>query len=305
MPISRRDAQKLWGLAGACCSFDGCQKELAWSDKDGLVGEMAHIVAASEDGPRGKSPLTAKERDSYANRILLCPDHHTLIDKDEVEWTVEKLHAMKEAHEASMRVRRLKGSLWHPHIEPATLHYLNIPRLMLDPTAHAMREYVDSHRLDDVTNLHDLGFRLGSIMLAFERFLVDWKPCVLNLTNIDEANIGARIQFETEFRTKNVPGPDQLTSFRLTKDLKRNPHLYCKVRERTVYFSLNPRWITADSSFIWLNRGRVSLSGIGILNVVEAKEACITPLVLGLPDYEGSVFFHGRKFGEGAEEGGL
>lgn len=42
---------------------------------------MAHIFAASDDGPRGNSALSEAERGAYENLILLCAICHTLIDK--------------------------------------------------------------------------------------------------------------------------------------------------------------------------------------------------------------------------------
>lgn len=62
-------------------------------------GEQAHIVAEEEGGPRGKSPLTAAQRNSYPNLILLCPTHHTKIDKAPDEYPVELLHQIKAEHE--------------------------------------------------------------------------------------------------------------------------------------------------------------------------------------------------------------
>ncbi|WP_063002578.1 hypothetical protein [Nocardia mikamii] len=40
------------------------------------LGEIAHIVADSPNGPRGDSPLTAAARNDYQNLILLCNQHH-------------------------------------------------------------------------------------------------------------------------------------------------------------------------------------------------------------------------------------
>lgn len=63
---------------------------------------MAHIIAESPDGPRGDSPLTLEQRDLYPNLILLCNNHHQLIDDPAHvhTYTVERLHTIKEEHEA-------------------------------------------------------------------------------------------------------------------------------------------------------------------------------------------------------------
>jgi hypothetical protein len=64
-----------------------------------VLGEHAHIVAEDPGGPRGASVLTAGERNSYSNLILLCPTHHTLVDKNDTDYPVEKLHQIKSEHE--------------------------------------------------------------------------------------------------------------------------------------------------------------------------------------------------------------
>lgn len=69
--------------------------------KNIIVGEMAHIVGEtnSKKSPRGISPLTTEERNGYPNFILLCEEHHTIIDQDEETWPIEKLHIIKRQHE--------------------------------------------------------------------------------------------------------------------------------------------------------------------------------------------------------------
>lgn len=105
MAISQQDIKLLWGQAACRCSI--CRAELSYNNPDNslniIVGEQAHIVAEREDGPRGTSPLTDSERDSYDNLILLCPNHHTIIDRDTLAYPIEKLHSIKTAHELWVR----------------------------------------------------------------------------------------------------------------------------------------------------------------------------------------------------------
>lgn len=68
-----------------------------------VIGEEAHIVARSEDGPRGKSPLTLEQRDDYSNLMLLCPTHHALIDKIPEDYPVDLLLDRKSDHETWVR----------------------------------------------------------------------------------------------------------------------------------------------------------------------------------------------------------
>ncbi|WP_433063012.1 NB-ARC domain-containing protein [Dactylosporangium sp. CS-033363] len=107
VPISEQ--RKLFQRSGDMCAFPGCRTALtaAASGADRLValGEMAHIVADSPNGPRGASVLTKAERDRYENLVLLCGLHHELIDSQPSTWTVEVLHAVKAAHETWVRQR--------------------------------------------------------------------------------------------------------------------------------------------------------------------------------------------------------
>jgi hypothetical protein len=102
--MKEKDIKLLWGRAGNRCSK--CRNELSQSSKAGagfVLGEQAHIVGEKEDSPRGKSPLGPEDRDSYHNRILLCPTHHTEVDKNVEDWPVEKLHQLKSTHELWVR----------------------------------------------------------------------------------------------------------------------------------------------------------------------------------------------------------
>ena len=51
---------------------------------------------------------------------------------------------------------------------------------------------------------------------------------------------------------------------------------------------LYQRSLVADTAFSLFKSGRITLSGLGILNMVQEKEARITPLFIGVPDYPGS-----------------
>jgi hypothetical protein len=51
-----RDIKLLWGRAANRCSFPECRMMLTTEGDNSLIGENAHIVARSPDGPRGDSP---------------------------------------------------------------------------------------------------------------------------------------------------------------------------------------------------------------------------------------------------------
>jgi hypothetical protein len=116
MAISTLSRKLLWGRAASHCAMPSCRRTLAHqSDFSGtavLVGEEAHIVAKSPDGPRGDSPLSLEQRDDYSNLILLCPTDHALIDKAPEDFSVGFLLDMKAEHEAW--VRTILGAASNP-----------------------------------------------------------------------------------------------------------------------------------------------------------------------------------------------
>lgn len=92
---------KLWVKAAGRCEFRGCN-EPVWRNNltlsDGNFGEMAHIIAASPDGPRGNEE-SADLRIDYSNLMLLCQRCHKEIDDDPARYSAELLRQWKQEHE--------------------------------------------------------------------------------------------------------------------------------------------------------------------------------------------------------------
>ncbi len=103
MAISLKEQRILFAKSGNRCAFEGCRRVLTAkaSPLEGpvVLGEAAHIVGERPNGPRGNYPLPLDKRNQYDNLILLCNQHHQLVDSQPQTYTVEKLHAMKETHE--------------------------------------------------------------------------------------------------------------------------------------------------------------------------------------------------------------
>lgn len=103
--MNQKDIKLLWGRAANRCAI--CRVELTQDGKSHaasfVLGEQAHIVGEKEGAARGISSLSDEERNSYHNIILLCPTHHTEIDKNEGDWSIEKLHITKSKHELWVR----------------------------------------------------------------------------------------------------------------------------------------------------------------------------------------------------------
>lgn len=111
MAITQKSIKVLWSASGGRCAYPGCWERLCYSEAENAapftLGEMAHICGEKPGANRHDPGQKDTERDDYQNLILLCPTHHTLIDRKENEnfYTVDALHEMKVAHEARVLAR--------------------------------------------------------------------------------------------------------------------------------------------------------------------------------------------------------
>jgi len=94
---------RLWGKSGGRCQYEGCSKAL-WMDNltkaEFNVAYIAHIIADKPTGPRGHSELSEELKSDISNLMLMCDEHHRLIDRIDVRGhPVERLRSMKKSHE--------------------------------------------------------------------------------------------------------------------------------------------------------------------------------------------------------------
>ena len=94
MAITEKSIKLLWSNAAGRCSFTGCTEKLtveqAAESAPHTLGEMAHIKGRRKDANRYDATQNDVERDDYENLILLCPNHHTLIDK-KIQLTIFRI----------------------------------------------------------------------------------------------------------------------------------------------------------------------------------------------------------------------
>ena len=99
---TQQTVQLLCARAAGRCEFEGCGITLyeeILTRKSIRNSVVAHIVAASPDGPRGDSQRSYELSQSIDNLMLLCPTHHTLIDTQEKDYPEARLLSMKKTHE--------------------------------------------------------------------------------------------------------------------------------------------------------------------------------------------------------------
>ena len=94
---------KLFANSAGYCQRPECNEPLfkAFKEKEIHIAEIAHIISVNK-GARRDDSLTDIEKGSYDNLILLCPNCHTIIDKNEDDFTEQLIHKWKKNHEESI-----------------------------------------------------------------------------------------------------------------------------------------------------------------------------------------------------------
>ena len=165
MALTDLDRRILWAKAGGTCSYrfgsELCGQPVIIDGPEGSinVGEECHIV--------GNRPGAARyiehypERDSYTNRILVCRNHHKVLDDPNHEqvYSVEVLQTMKLEHETAIQKAR----------QDLSLGASRLPRLALmlfavdDQRRHPQRELTFSYPNGSSSHCHAFGFRLENL----------------------------------------------------------------------------------------------------------------------------------------------
>lgn len=99
---------RLWGKAAGRCQYEGCNKPL-WEDAltraEFNISYIAHIIADKPRGPRGDNILSEQLKADISNLMLMCDEHHRLIDKEDVAGhPTDRLQKMKASHESRIEL---------------------------------------------------------------------------------------------------------------------------------------------------------------------------------------------------------
>lgn len=110
-----KDVKRLITAAGGRCSYrhggEICKRLLVHNNS--VIGEKAHIIAVSKNGPRYDKDYDFSKANTYENLMWMCPTHHTIIDKmaDVHIYTETMLKKMKAEHEKDISIGNLSGGV--------------------------------------------------------------------------------------------------------------------------------------------------------------------------------------------------
>jgi len=96
----RSTLKKLFALSGNVCAFSSCSANIVNMEYGTLIGEVCHICGRQPGTARYDPSQTESERNAFENLIIMCPEHHKIIDDNEEKFTVEVLVTMKKEHES-------------------------------------------------------------------------------------------------------------------------------------------------------------------------------------------------------------
>jgi hypothetical protein len=154
--------------AGYRCSFDGCDQLTVGPSEESefavcTIGVAAHVSAAASGGRRYDPGMSSDERMHINNAIWLCANHATLVDRDDVTYTVERLKEMKRRHE--VRIASILGSpSAQPHADSSDL-------IALGPDLVCLGEIVSGSGNDlEIRILHYVRGEFPMVVAFCERF---------------------------------------------------------------------------------------------------------------------------------------
>ncbi len=293
MSYKQKDLKILWAYSGGLCAFPDCNEELIIRKTNDILGNICHIVAKNSNGPRGNNNISSDVLNSYPNLILLCPNHHSIVDSAPKKYTVEILMEMKLSHERKIQGVLKNGQNWDINIDQ--FYYLNIPRISILTINSGF--YIENEWIGEVEYLHDLGFKLTTVMSQYKEVIKELKLKALKLENLnlDNNNLeGMILEFNGSFRTKNVPRLDKLNEFKMTGDIKKDPIIYKKLNEYKIVLTIDPRWLLTSTSFVNFRNSWGTFAGVFMIKQVIKKSKTIigTPFFIGTPRNEFMEMFY-------------
>lgn len=171
--IKARISNLLWAISGGRCQYEGCNKILyrdILTNRQYNTAYIAHIVGDKPDGPRGNINRSELLANDIRNLMLLCDDHHRLIDKEDVEGHPEsQLLEMKRKHEK--RIELLTSIA--PDMESevilfaANVGYHNCPMSFQSACEALIPDYYPASK-----NSIELGYRQSSMSDNMETYWI-------------------------------------------------------------------------------------------------------------------------------------
>jgi hypothetical protein len=273
--------------SGARCARPECGRDTlgpskTLKEKGQILGEAAHIKAASPGGARYDSSQSEEERHSAENGLWLCERCASLVDKnDGADFSVGELKTWKIASEKAALERLYRNSDVVRDNCVSSLIFINVPRLQHYIALSSQSGFLPSDFENGIPGDGYIAPQLHNLAQAIARLhfpALDWREAV---ASVDDPT-GMLVSFEGVFRTKNGPrGRDDRSERDLT-DLKKAPQIYQK--EGSLKFTLpyDPKFVTTSTAMVELTSGQARVGGFALIKRREGDDVIATPFMIGL-----------------------
>lgn len=189
---SHKTVSILIARAGGRCQFENCNKNVFLDEvtlDDTNDSNVAHIIASSPDGPRGSKTLSFVMSDKIENLMLMCLNHHHLIDEKGQEqiYTVERLRTMKASQEEW--VQKLMDNL---NADVTTMLHLTSPIKGKQGDSFSAREAAKAF-LPRMRAESEYAMMIGVPALGEYKSAEYWQSAEYWLDNNYKYNVGAKL----------------------------------------------------------------------------------------------------------------
>jgi hypothetical protein len=167
----------LWVKSGGDCAFPHCDIHCIVSptnnnDSYSLIGDVAHIYAYSNKGPRPNPQQLPQESNEYDNLILLCRNHHKMVDDQVNAYPVSDLKHWKMKQETVYRRQReiAMGQVGFTELDLITKAFVSNPTMpkLPDFTVLSPLEKMKKNNLsDDIRAYIELGLANAAQVAKF------------------------------------------------------------------------------------------------------------------------------------------
>lgn len=283
--ISEADRRHIIARSGGCCNK--CRKLLFLENEFGekaRLGDDAHIVAASEDGPRGTSKLNTQERAESQNVMLLCRNCHAEIDQQPMQFSVDTLALMRRDH--YNWIEDCLGGVVKDRPPFHYLSYINIPRADMYAAANSI--FLPRPDLGTAASIRDLGIGSGRLMAGYVNVLNHddlYANELRDATALADLKVGEYwYSPEATFRSKKVS--DQYTNAVPKAWKKHECVIYRKFDGWRLICMIDPRWMTTSTASVILSSGIFKSIALVHIVSVDSKAGLVlaSPIFLGAPD---------------------
>lgn len=283
--LAEADRRHVIAMSGGCCNKCKCRLfiENQFGEKARL-GDDAHIIAASDAGPRGKSDLDNQGRSESDNVILLCKNCHAEVDQQPEKFDVCTLLEMRDAH-----YKWVESCLGKALVDRPTFHYLsyiNVPRADMYAAANSIA--LPDFHLGGVESIRQLGIGAGRLMAGYVNVLNCDELYGRELDNTTELNELKTGQYwyspKAHFRSRKVRPTYELG---IEEEWRRQDCIiYRQFDDWRLICMIDPRWITTSTAFVELSSG--SLQTVALMHIakvdMERRIVWSSPLFLGSPE---------------------